>query len=423
MKQYYRLGIAADRDILHEYAHLFNGFVINAHIGSWASGWLPPFLHGLEKVYYIDPFTSIFSHNIEATLNPNGEQKASYAKLADRLPDVMHDALDNLSMIQSSTMLDAGVASNTVDRIMELQRELFLMRDPDQVSILEYLDYLDGGGKDDQLHPEFIVPPYFRFDSLDDPWFDVNRRMIELTIDRKEKDEKVMAVLHTTEGVVILGDAHERLTETVGVADAVNLWIDEFNEARASAALLSSLSDLIRTLEQAGKEVHLSYGGYLSIILQKVGLAGSCSGLGYGMSKGVESKTTGGGFPKRWYYQELHAYMDEAAFRSYFSTYPSELVCTCPACQASRGQAIRTAVEGTPEFIDGFMASMNKDRLNLHFLHCRNQEDHDTRDSSIEDIITQLRDIQEKAERNGFREYNIPFDFLDRWISFLSGLG
>ena len=69
------------------------------------------------------------------------------------------------------------------------------------------------------------------------------------------------------------------------------------------------------------------------------------------------------------------------------------------------------------------MSSMDKDRLNLHFLHSRNQEVHDTRDSSIEDIIAQLRDVQGKAERNRFRDYNIPFDFLDRWISFLSGLG
>lgn len=423
MKKYYRLGVAADRELLHRSADLLDGFVINAHIGTWAGGWLPLFLRQLGKRYYIDPYTSIFSHNIEGALNPSGETKASYTKLAERLPEVMRDALDHVSSVQPTNMLDEGVVSDTVDSILRIQRELFQVRDPDQVSILEYMDFLDGGAKDDELRPEFIVAPYFRFDALDDPWLEVNKMMMGLTLDRKGPDERVMVVVHTTEGIVVSSDACERITEIVEGAEAVNLWIDSFDETRASAALLSALSALVQSLERDGKEVHLSYGGYLSIILQKMGLAGSCSGLGYGMSKGVEAKTTGGGFHKRWYHPELHAYMDEAAFRSYFSTYPSELDCTCPACQAARQRTRLTAEDGTPEFIDGFMSSMDKDRLNLHFLHCRNQEVHDTRDSSIEDIIAQLRDVQEKAERNRFRDYNITFDFLDRWISFLSGLG
>ena len=106
MKLYYRLGVAADRELLQRYAHLLDGFVINAHIGAWSGGWLPVFLQQLEKPYYIDPYTSIYSHNIEGTLNPSGDPKASFLKLADRLPRHIRTALDEVSPIQPTSLLD-----------------------------------------------------------------------------------------------------------------------------------------------------------------------------------------------------------------------------------------------------------------------------------------------------------------------------
>ena len=181
-------------------------------------------------------------------------------------------------------------------------------------------------------------------------------------------------------------------------------WVPGFDERAKSIADLRSLRATISVLSGKRKLMNL-YGGYFSILLGKVGLAGFNNGLGYSESRDWPTLDATGAAPARYYVRKLHAYMSTAAATSLVEADPA-FACQCSACDEGARR---------PNELDYH-------QLKRHFALARAWEMQLSEENERSDLRDVMRDDQARATRVRRQipgNVRIPSDHLSRWAAAL----
>ena len=188
------------------------------------------------------------------------------------------------------------------------------------------------------------------------------------------------------------------------LSSTVFFWVPGFDERAKSIAELRSLRTTVSALSGRRKLMNL-YGGYFSILLGKVGLAGFNNGLGYSESRDWPTLDATGAAPARYYVRKLHAYMSTAAATSLVEEDPA-FGCECSAC----GEGTRYPNE------------LDYHQLKRHFALARAWERRMSEENSNSDLCDAMREDEARATRVRRRipgNVRIPSDHLSRWATAL----
>ena len=80
MKNYYRLGISNEGNLLLQNSETYHGVVIGANFVAFYKNWLATYLHKLKKPFFIDPRTEVFGLDLN-NIKKDSDFRASYQKL------------------------------------------------------------------------------------------------------------------------------------------------------------------------------------------------------------------------------------------------------------------------------------------------------------------------------------------------------
>lgn len=224
--------------------------------------------------------------------------------------------------------------------------------------------------------PHRIVPPYWAVTGSLDPWWELSRDAIEIALDQYEP-ARVSPIVAMTRETPIARFA-ELLGELPDDCRAVFCWRGSWDEAQATEADIESWVHVARLGNEYDVAVTNLYGGYLSVLLTGLGLAGVNHGIGYSEQRDVRRLGETGAPPARYYVPALRSFVSRASAQPVLDSLPASWACPCPVCA-------RVSVEGIP-----VVDSLSTEDLKRHFLICRDDELRRV----AEDLNTELYDLE-----------------------------
>jgi len=415
-----RLGSAQEQAALDSYKNTYHGLVVPAHILVWGRTWVTTLLSRLSKPFIVDPMTYIFSQNSEL-IEGEKEVKKSYGTLLQFYPRDFAKIVRRRPIRPTDFLGDGGnqtrLLRDFASRVVDLELDVERSKSPSQTSLSKYQRMLGESPPPGGLEPRSVVCPYFHFTDVDDPWYEVNKALVRETLRTKTRP-KAEAVIATTSSGIKTAEWDRIRRDFRGVAGFV-LWVSAESEAKRGEEELRALKIAAKALSVGGLQVHLMYGGYYSLCLGAVGATRVTSGLGYGESKVVTSKPTGGGFPARYYLDLLKLQIGVTEVRAFLSDQPS-LLCDCPICAEVRQLAgIKPGGKPTTRQLEEFFNHLDDDALKGHFLHSRHRELQTIGRSSLVKLVNQLENLYESSARLKVGDYGLSSKHLETWAKAL----
>ena len=172
--------------------------------------------------------------------------------------------------------------------------------------------------------PGEILSLYVIAGAPDDPWWAVNRHLIERC---KAHDEAVVPVVAAREA----GSLDALLNSTPETQ--VVVWVSGLEELMLPADELAIYGRAIRAAAERGQDTFALYGGFFHVLLGGVGLRGASHGIGYGEYRTWIELPQSGPPPARYYLRRVHRYVSqELAYQLYLRD-RSLVECNCNECQ------------------------------------------------------------------------------------------
>lgn len=385
----------------HHHADKYTGIVIPMSIAVAFAGGTYGFIRALcsrdsEKRYGIDPRTPLFQKSWDRS-----NVRPPHEKVADELgPPFSDEGLTN--RVEPSHFDTEEELTAAVIRCLNFQLQ-FRMREEDERKLKKYKKLL--GIEGEELHglrePQFLVPPYFQFDSTSDDWFDVNRRAVRIAC-LQGHPVPIRPVLHFRDWGSV-----ESWSETVGemkARGANELWLypNNFHEHDASLDALQSYQTAVLESGGAGVRVFSLFGGYYAILMSAYGLSGFANGVGYGEWRD-SGYHRGGSALLRIYIPQLHRYLDVPAAENLVEQDPEhfaggdDLIATCVA-------------EDRP------LDDPSQEEWLDHFMACRQAEINFVLNEGIDAARDQLQTTLARLDEIGELEREQYGDSLERWI-------
>lgn len=409
-KIYYRIGMAAEKKILSHSSvwETFHGICLSANVARFGKTWVSQFINDLGKPFFIDPVSYAFQFPLDRISRENALKK-SFSQLLEVYGEPILEAVSSGRTVQPQDFNEDNIAT-MIENVFEFQRNIAKPMSSSQKTLLEFEEWLDE--KKQEEEPEFLLLPYFWFDSPETDWYDLNVKILEQSRDYSEQ-LPVYAVVCMGKEIYSQEEWISKALSDFQKAEGILLWISDFDEYRMDSPSLISFLNFVGRLSEK-KKVIMMYGSFFSIIASKFGLAGVSPGIGMSESKSVEDQPTGGVFSKKYYVPQAKTMANEADARAFYADNPDAL-CTCEICQGNR----IVNVEGTHEFFD----QLSPIDAKKHYCICRDSEVKEIEYSDIGGIETMLlSNIEFCNERIG-NLYNIPFKHLARWLTTLQEVG
>ncbi len=289
------------------YDKLYDCALLSANTVAYSTRGIAEFLtQYLKKPFIIDPLTHAFGHNPIhiAKDRDDPSPKPALKTLAEFYGNTIKSVLG-----KRGVQPDDFSASRDVEdfclRVLTFQKSIIInqIKENDEDKYIAYTHQT----------PCMIIAPYFYMNSVTfDYWFDVNMQFIDQSCLLEDKIPVFGYILISKEAffdTVLNKKLIEELT--IRKCEGFLLWIESFSEREATESELRVYKDFVVELNKKGKKLISLYGGYFSILLQKVGLYGVTHGPGYGEDRDVTP--VGGGLPKpKFYFPALH---DRLPFR------------------------------------------------------------------------------------------------------------
>lgn len=171
-------------------------------------------------------------------------------------------------------------------------------------------------------NPQILIPPYFQFSSLDDPWYGVSFRCATAALDAGYEEE-VRPVVHfdaqalkgSLDWNAVASSLHD------AGAQSAFLYPNNFKEHDANAVQLSSYVSLVKAFAAAGVAPYALHGGYFAILLASQGLRGFGNGIGYGEWRD-SGYHAGGTAELRIYVPRLHRFLSPQELQPLLENHP-----------------------------------------------------------------------------------------------------
>lgn len=255
-----------------------------------------------SKRFFIDPRSPLFQYGWSRdSVRPPHEKMA--AALAGPFPAGLAGPLDAAALTEDRL-------AESVHACITFQ-QLFSQHEPEQKKKLDKYAALAQVAPEalpQLVDPWLLTPPYLRFISRGDAWYNASLRCTQLAC-QEFGAGKIQPVIHSRDGLsdadwqAIAADYH-----ATGVGHVV-FYPNDFKEHDAEAAELDSSVYAVRRLNAAGMRVMRMHGGYLAIAQEKLGLCAFGNGLGYGEWR-TSGYHKGGTAEKRIYVPRLHQFLE-----------------------------------------------------------------------------------------------------------------
>jgi len=417
---YFRLGLPLEKKPLKEMSDYYDGAIVNANIATYYDSWVSKFLKELGKPFFIDPSTYIYA--IEQSPLPNlqsvAETKKSYNILAKYFPDSINTILQGRPVLPLDFMekdeINFNIINETAQNFIQFQKKLE-GENPSQKRLDDYASWLSDEKTTRKVQSalKFISPPYFFFESLEDPWYKINLQL-QLQTKQIEREKPVFAYICTNVNALASEQNIDQILTDFKDLDGYVIWFDNFDERKQKESELLTIIKFIEKIADQKKESIILYGGYFSLLLSYKGLNISCRNLDYGEKKLVGSLPRGGGFPKKYYINFIQQSLTEGKTRVLFSLNP-EIICNCRICQHNKSN-LKTKVDSPDSismFFDNFDFNFDTKK---HFILNIAEERKEIDKQSLEAIITKIEQQASNLENNKIPELiGLDLRYVKRW--------
>jgi len=402
-KIFYRIGMAGEKAVLsHELLKdAFYGISLSANVACFSRTWVSQFINRLGKPFFIDPVSYVFQFPIEQ-ISREGSLKKSFEKLVKIYGEPIISASEGHQITLSD--FDDGIITSMITNILNFQRNIARSESNSQKSLFEFGEWLDE--EIVEKEPEFLVPPYFWFDTPESEWYDLNIRIMELSKDNFQ-DIPIYGVLCTNKEVLSNEEWLSKILRDFDFIDGILIWLSDFNEYSLNGRILKTFINFVQQLNRE-KDAIMMYGSYFSMIASKFGLNGMSQGVGISESKNVTDQPTGGTFSRKYYVPQAKTSVSVANAMSFYAEHP-ETICRCDIC---RQNEIHSS-DDIYKFFDELTPLKGK----IHYCLCRNSELEEIKNNDKDEIESILSSSIEFCEEmiNGL--YDIPYRHLARWLS------
>jgi len=349
-----------------------------------------------KKQYAIDPRNALF----QKAWNRDNVREP-HRKMAKVLgPPFTTDSLTRALLPEDFE--DGDTLKNCVQQCLEFQMQ-FKLRADDERKLEKYKKLLGLKSWQKLGEPQFLIPPYFQFDSLKDAWWTISRRCI-VAATKFAGELPIRPVLHFSRWADI--DSWDKVFELLLKKEIKCVWYypNNFHEHQASQDELELYRDAIFDANNMGLEPYILFGGYFAILMRYFGSVGFGNGIGYGEWRD-SGYHRGGTASTRVYILKLHQFLDAPAAQS--------LVDRDPEYFGGDTELIAECIEAERPLDD-----LSLEETLDHFMECRNQEMDFISENPISDAITELNEtLEHLAEMPLEREkYGTS---LERWANVL----
>lgn len=359
---------------------------------------------GLE--YMIEPRTPLFQEWIR-------EPRASHRTLAKVLGAAVNQRLQSVekgsSVHYPAEFYTQAVCEEVVSGLVQFQCEYGRRAEQVSARLSRYRDLLSlatGGSRtlrtiDETRPPTYVLCPYFAVNSYADRWWQV---MLQIWYSARQhsQSDNISPVVATTDVSCLTELVHHCPNE---MSSTVFFWIPGFDERRVSQWELTLLREAVEQLGSSYDLMNL-YGGYFSILLGKLGLAGFNNGLGYSESREWPTLDATGAAPARYYVRKLHAYLPTASATTLVENDPT-FGCNCSVCGED----------------DRLPNDLSYHELKRHFALARSWEQDHVDATSLDELSDEMRADGARIEalmRRMPGEFRMSWDYLARWARVLS---
>lgn len=391
-----RFGLQKDKEIIRTLKGYLDGLVIPGHILSYQSPVVSVFVSSFTDMpFIIDPMTYLLQHPKDDLTNDSGELRKSISKMCEEYRSDLEGILLSSSQLSPGDIPDQAIFC---EGVYDHQLSISEKANTDKAA-----KYVKRYGKGDSVTPRFILPPYFKFDSISDPWYTLSLamgKMMQTICSEKEDGLDAGAIIFLSANN--LGNAEiKRIVSDYRGFKHIILWFDDFNEMSVESTTIVNARRIISALSKF-TEVEILYSGFLLMTTAGEGTKAISHGLTYSQHKSFTVTPGGGGMPERYYIPKFRGFRSLSQTDSIFHM-SSDLMCTCPVCV--------DLLQGNPDRIVLFADEPEK--LREHFINVRRQEADDMESFIREDLVADLRDV--------YNEYHDLICKLPNPDAFLSG--
>jgi hypothetical protein len=372
-----RFGLQRDKETIRNLQEKLDGLVIPAHILAYQVDVTAVFVSSFSDMpFIIDPMTYLLQHQEGNLTNDAGDLRASIAKMCDEYDFDISKELTGKRQLRPSNIPNAKHFCN---RVYDYQNSV-----EEKANTKKAIKkYLDRYGKGNSFTPRFIISPYFKFDSISDPWYmlSLNMGKVMQTICSEKKDG-------LDAGVIIFLSANnlddgdiEKIASDYESFSHIILWFDGFDEMDIQPATIVNARKIVSKLSGFA-EVEILYSGFLLMTTAAEGAKAVSHGLTYSQHKSFGVTPGGGGMPERYYIPKFRAFRSLSQTDNIFHM-RQELMCNCPVCDE--------LLQGNPDNIVLFADEPEK--LREHFINVRRQEADDMESFNRQSLVTELRSV------------------------------
>ena len=323
-----RYGTVAEKTHIKKAFSAFDYLSINGNTAAYVSNAISSFIvenffSSKEKGYFIDPITYAFQNNIDLLFSES--KKTGEKTLRKSILKLINEYKLPTDRIMQRKPFMPNDFGQTIDKeefvknVIGFQYNL-VYRQVQEQGLEKYLKYVVPTNLKDveQLHPKFVIAPYFYLDpnSADfGEWLDLNIEFDTISNYISEQfcnNIPVFAQIVLDKSVLTNARYLNTILSRYATlqCEGYTIWIDDFDEHGANQGEIRGFAEFLSGLRD--KPVYNMYGGYLSVLFthKKLKLlAGVSHGLEYGESRKVYP--VGGGIPvSKYNYLPLHQRLD-----------------------------------------------------------------------------------------------------------------
>ncbi|MCK4826411.1 hypothetical protein KA005_62285 [bacterium] len=372
-----RFGLQRDKETIRNLQEKIDGLVIPAHILSYQADVTSVFVSSFSDMpFIIDPMTYLLQHSKDNLTNDVGNLRASIAKMCDEYVFDIEEELTGNRQLRPSNIPDSRHFCNHVYDFQNSVEE----KANTKKAIKKYLDRY---GKGNSFTPRFIISPYFKFNSISDPWYMLSLNMGKMmqTICSEKGDGLDAGAIIFSSADNLDDEAIEKIASDYEDFSYIVLWFEDFNEMAVDSTAIVNARKIISALSDFA-EVEILYSGFLLMTTAAEGAKAVSHGLTYSQHKSFRVTPGGGGMPERYYIPKFRAFRSLSQTDNIFHM-RQELMCNCPVCDE--------LLQGNPDNIVLFADEPEK--LREHFINVRRQEADDMESFNRQSLVEDLRNV------------------------------
>jgi hypothetical protein len=384
------------------HAEKFDGIIVPLSIAASFPSGTYGFLRALlakhrTKQFAIDPRSALFQHNWN-----RGNVREPHRKMAA----IFGEPFVSIGLNRPLTVgdLSAEITKSVTDACLRYQLGFRVLQE-EQRKLEKYRKLLGIDAIPEIQNPQRLVPPYFQFSEIGNPWCEINIRCAEYATAMVPPNQ-LSPILHFSSWSP--ADDWRQIAKRLSASGIRSLFLypNYFKEHEASEIDLQKYSDTVSAISAESVDAQTLHGGYFAVLLQKKGLSGFGNGVGYGEWRD-SGYHRGGTAEVRIYVPKLHRFLDPANAQAllersaeYFTS-DSDLL-----SEYALAKNPLTRVQ-PQEALD-------------HFMECRQYEIDFVRTNSLQTLTAELNDTLAVLRGIGVLELEQYGKSLHKWSNVLS---